>query len=120
MQKYRRYVAGTKYGHLTGPLWAFVKMTVDTLLANFGFKKVKNLDGVCKTVHRYVAGTKNGHLTVPLWACVKMTVDTLLANFGFKKVKNPDGVCKKVRRYVAGPFRVPKGQKFGWCVQNCP
>ena len=28
----RRYVAGTKYGHLTSPLWACVKMTVDTLL----------------------------------------------------------------------------------------
>ena len=53
-------------------------MTVDTLLAHFGFKKVKNPDGVCKTVRRYVAGTKNGHLTSPLWACVKMTVDTLL------------------------------------------
>ena len=77
-------------------------MTVDTLLVRFGFKKVKNPDGVCKSVRRYVAGTKNGHLTGPLWACVKMTVDTLLAHLGFQKVKNPDGVCKSVRRYVAG------------------
>ena len=45
----RRYVAGTKKGHLTGPFWACVKMTVDTLLA------------------------KKGHLTSP-----KVSVDTLL------------------------------------------
>ena len=78
---------------------ACIKMTVDMLLAHFGLKKVKNSDGVCKSVRRYVAGTKNGHLTGPLWACVKMTVDTLLAKKG----------------HLTSPFWawVQKGQKSG-------
>ena len=40
----RRYVAGTKYGHISGQLWACVRMTVDTLLEskpNMGSKSQK-------------------------------------------------------------------------------
>ena len=48
----RRYIAGTKYGHLSGPLWACVRMTVDTLLEsepNLGSKS-KILGMVCTKV----------------------------------------------------------------------
>ena len=54
----RRYVAGTKYGHLTGPLWACFRMTVDTLLKLSPFLVQK--------------GEKIGMV------CAKVSVDTLL------------------------------------------
>ena len=88
-----------KKGNLTSLFWACVKIIVDMLLAHFGLKKVKNPDGVCKSIRRYVAGTKNGHLTGSFLACVKMTIDMLLAKKG----------------HLIGPFWawVQKGKKSG-------
>ena len=55
----RRYVAGTKYGHLTGPLWACIKMTVDKLLES-----------------EPILGSKSQKIGM---VCAKVPVDTLLA-----------------------------------------
>ena len=55
-------------GHLTSPLYAFVKRTIETrLLAYSGFQKAKNQDCVYKSACRYIAWTKNGHITTPCW-----------------------------------------------------
>ena len=53
-----RYVAGTKYGHLTGPLRACVRMTVDTLLES-----------------EPILGSKSQKIRI---VCAKVPVDTLL------------------------------------------
>ena len=53
-----KYVAGTKYGHLTRPLWACDRMIVDTLVES-----------------EPILGSKSKKIGI---VCAKVPVDTLL------------------------------------------